>query len=81
VRAVGPGGHFLGQRHTRKHMRTAMVPAITHHRDHEGKYRDPLEVAREKVRWILENYQPAPLETAAQGELAQILAAADRELA
>jgi trimethylamine--corrinoid protein Co-methyltransferase len=81
VRAVGPGGHFLGQRHTRKHMRTAMVPAITHHRDHEGKYRDPLEVAREKVRWILENYQPDPLETAAQSELAQILAAADRELA
>jgi trimethylamine--corrinoid protein Co-methyltransferase len=81
IRAVGPGGHFLGQRHTRKHMRTAMVPAITHHRDHEGKYRDPLEVAREKVRWILENYQPNRLEGAQQTELAQILGAADRELA
>jgi trimethylamine--corrinoid protein Co-methyltransferase len=81
IRAVGPGGHFLGQRHTRRHMRTAMVPAITHHRDHEGKYRDPLEVAREKVRWILENYQPTPLDSATQAELARILAAADRELA
>jgi trimethylamine--corrinoid protein Co-methyltransferase len=81
IRAVGPGGHFLGQRHTRKHMRTAMVPAITHHRDYEGRYRDPLEVAREKVRWILENYQPDPLEMAAQSELAKILAAADGELA
>jgi trimethylamine--corrinoid protein Co-methyltransferase len=81
TRAVGPGGHFLGQRHTRRHMRTAMVPAITHHRDHEGKYRDPLEVAREKVRWILENYRPNPLEDAQQAELARILTAADRELA
>ena len=76
---VGPGGHFLGQKHTRKHMRTAMVPAITHQRDREGRYRDPLEVAREKVRWILDNYQPEPLEAAQKSELARILAAADRE--
>jgi trimethylamine--corrinoid protein Co-methyltransferase len=80
IRNVGPGGHFLRQKHTRKHMRTAMVPAITHSRDTQGKYRDPLEVAREKVTWILENYQPEPLETAKQAELAKILAAADREL-
>jgi hypothetical protein len=58
-----------------------MVPAVTHLRDHEVKYRDPLDVAREKVHWILDKYQPTPLESAAQAELAQILAAADRELA
>jgi trimethylamine--corrinoid protein Co-methyltransferase len=80
IRDVGPGGHFLRQKHTRKHMRTAMVPAITHSRDTQGKYRDPLEVAREKVTWILENYQPAPLEAAQRVELAKILATADREL-
>jgi hypothetical protein len=57
-----------------------MVPAITHHRDHEGRYRDPLEVAREKVRWILDNYQPEPLAGSQRAELAKILAAADREL-
>jgi trimethylamine--corrinoid protein Co-methyltransferase len=80
IRTVGPGGHFLAQKHTRKHMRTAMKPAITHHPGPDGKYRDPLEVAREKVAWILDNYQPEPLEGAKRAELARILAAADREL-
>lgn len=80
IRTVGPGGHFLAQKHTRKHMRTAMVPAITQNMDREGKYRDPLEVAREKVAWILENYQPEPLEKAKQAELTRILEAAQREL-
>jgi len=80
IRAVGPGGHFLAQKHTRRHMRAAMVPSVAQQMGKDGKYRDPLEVAREKVAWILENYQPAPLEKAKQTELARILQAADREL-
>ncbi len=80
VRAVGPGGHFLAQKHTRKHMRTSMVPAVTHQMAPVGGYRDPLEVAREKVTWILENYQPEPLEGTKQAELTRLLAAADSEL-
>ena len=39
-----------------------------------------LEVAREKVAWILENYQPEPLGEAKKAELTRILEAADREL-
>ena len=78
---VGPGGHYLSQRHTRKHMRPlAKKLGITHEIDAEGKYRDPLEVAREKVKWILENYEPEPLEKAKQVELTRILDAADKEL-
>ena len=80
IRKVGPGGHYLAQKHTRKHMRTAMVPGLGHQVDLEGKYRDPLEVARERVRWILENYQPEPLVDAKKAELTRILAAADKEL-
>jgi trimethylamine--corrinoid protein Co-methyltransferase len=80
IRDVGPGGHFLAQKHTRKHMRQAMEPGVTHQLGPDGKYRDPLEVAREKVKWILDNYQPQPLEEAKQAELARILDAADREL-
>jgi trimethylamine--corrinoid protein Co-methyltransferase len=80
IQNVGPGGHFLREKHTRKHMRTAMVPGIAHQAGSDGKYRDPLEVARERVRWILDNHQPEPLERAQQAELARILAAADREL-
>jgi trimethylamine--corrinoid protein Co-methyltransferase len=80
IRAVGPGGHFLAQKHTRKHMRTAMKPAITQQMDQDGNYRDPLEVARERVTWILNNYQPEPLEEARKAELTRILAVADREI-
>lgn len=80
IRAVGPGGHFLAQKHTREHMRTAMKAAITHQRGQDGKYRDPLEVARGKVEWILDNYQPEPLEEAKKAALTRILDAADREL-
>jgi trimethylamine--corrinoid protein Co-methyltransferase len=80
IAAVGPGGHFLRQKHTRTHMRTAMVPAITHQRDLQGRFRDPLEVAREKVAWILANHRPEPVDGAKQAELERILAAADGEL-
>lgn len=80
IRAVGPGGHFLSQKHTRKHMRTMMEMGVTHQMGQDGKYCDPLEVAREKVAWILNNYQPEPLEEAKKAELTRILAAADREL-
>jgi trimethylamine--corrinoid protein Co-methyltransferase len=80
IQNVGPGGHFLREKHTRRHMRSAMVPGITHQAGPDGRYRDPLEVAREKVRWILDNHRPEPLEAAQQAELRRILAAADREL-
>jgi trimethylamine--corrinoid protein Co-methyltransferase len=80
IRAVGPGGHFLAQKHTRKHMRTMLERGVTHQMDSAGKYRAPLEVAREKVNWILDNYQPEPLEEAKKAELTRILEAADREL-
>jgi hypothetical protein len=70
----------LAQKHTRKHMRGALKRAATHQLDQESKYRDPLEAARGKVAWILDNYQPEPLEEAKQAELARILDAADREL-
>jgi hypothetical protein len=58
-----------------------MVPGLGHQPGPDGKYRDPLEVARERVRWILDNHRPQSLEPAQQAELARILAAADRELA
>jgi hypothetical protein len=56
------------------------VPAITQQMTKDGGYRDPLEVAREKVAWILDSYQPEPLEAAKHAELVKILAAADQEL-
>jgi trimethylamine--corrinoid protein Co-methyltransferase len=78
--AVGPGGHFLAQKHTRKHMREVMRPALTHHPDSQGHYRDPVEVARERVASILASHQPEPLDPPKQAELQRILAAADQEI-
>jgi trimethylamine--corrinoid protein Co-methyltransferase len=80
IHAVGPGGHFLGQKHTRQHMRESMLRTITHELDSQNHYRDPREVARERVRWILKNHHPEPLDEAKQRELTRILAAADREI-
>ena len=81
IERVGPGGHFLAQKHTRKHMPQAMKRSLAHQLDKEGKYRDPLEVAREKAAWILNNHKPEPLEKAKQTELTRILQAAGQELA
>jgi len=80
IHAVGPGGHFLAQKHTRKYMRSSMVRGIAHQVGPDGKYRDPREVARERVKWILNNHQPEPLEDARQVELTRILNAAEREI-
>jgi trimethylamine--corrinoid protein Co-methyltransferase len=80
INSVGPGGHFLAQKHTRLHMRDSMKRAITHQVGPDGKYRDAREVAIEKTKWILDNHHPEPLEESKQKELTRILAIADEEL-
>jgi trimethylamine--corrinoid protein Co-methyltransferase len=81
VKAVGPRGHFLSQRHTRQHMRKLEFSELTAQLKEGGGYRDPIEVAQEKTNWILENHFPEPLDEAKQAELERILQAADQELA
>ncbi len=80
IEEVGPGGHFLAQKHTRKHMRHSMQRAITQQLDQEGNYLPALDAAREKFAWIYENHQPEPLEAAVQNELTHILDRAAEEL-
>jgi len=48
--------------------------------DAESKSRDPVEVARERIAWVLDNYQVEPLPEGQQKELNKILAAADKEI-
>ena len=80
IAEVGPGGHFLGNRHTRRHMRDAVRPAITHQAGPDGAYRDPVEVARERAEELWRDYRPEPLDEDKAAELTRILAAADAEL-
>jgi trimethylamine--corrinoid protein Co-methyltransferase len=80
IQAVGPGGHFLAQKHTRQHMRDSLKRAVTHQLDQNNQYMDPVDYARQKVEWILKNYHPEPLESGKQHELTRLLASADQEL-
>jgi trimethylamine--corrinoid protein Co-methyltransferase len=79
IKAVGPRGHFLSQKHTRDHMRRRRFSPLTNQPKPGGGYRDAIEVAREKVEWILENHRPEPVDEAVRGEFERILAAAERE--
>jgi trimethylamine--corrinoid protein Co-methyltransferase len=80
IKATGPRGQFLRHHHTRDNMRRRVFSDLTMQPGPGGSYRDPAEVAREKVNHILENHHPEPLPAAQQKEITHILAAADREL-
>ena len=75
-----PGDTSWRQQHARKFTREALRPALTHHAGPSGAYRDPTQVARERLHWIFENHHPQPLEARLQRELQRILAAADKEI-
>ena len=81
IDAVGPGGHFLGQRHTRRHMGESVLSAMTQVPGGSAeRYRDPLAEARERALQILDHYEPEPLAADVARELRSILEAADRDL-
>jgi len=80
IKEVGPRGHYLSHRHTRTHMRRRQFSDITRQPGPDGRIRDPIEVARERTDWILENHHPEPLAEAQQAELDRILKAAEGEL-
>ncbi len=78
IDTVGPGGHFLGQPHTRRHMRDAVLRSVSQEIGPDGQhYRDPVEVARERALDILEHYRPQPLGDDIRDELRGIVQAAD----
>jgi trimethylamine--corrinoid protein Co-methyltransferase len=80
INTVQPGGHFLSQKHTRQHMRTAMVRGVIQQLDEMGKYKHPVEYAREKTKWILDNHHPDPPSEYVQKEIDRILKTAEIEI-
>jgi trimethylamine--corrinoid protein Co-methyltransferase len=80
IQTVGPRGHFLRERHTRDHFRKRDYSEIVYIAETGGSYRDPLEIAKERTDWILENHHPEPLDEAQQAEFKRILQTAEREL-
>jgi len=82
IRAVGPGGNFLGQRHTRQHMRERWQPTLIDRRPYDQwleKQDGAREWALEKARRILQEYQPEPLSPELDAELLRIIASVEAE--
>ena len=82
IRNVGPGGNFLSQKHTLKHMREIFIPQFMDRRPYnvwEEKHDDGRDWALEKARKILSTHQPEPLDPAITNELMQIIAAVEKE--
>jgi trimethylamine--corrinoid protein Co-methyltransferase len=80
IKAVGPGGHFLGQKHTRRTIRDIFLPTLTHPSPMIDDSSPPeiRERARDKFQTILKEHQPEPLAPDVQVELQKIIDYAER---
>jgi trimethylamine---corrinoid protein Co-methyltransferase len=82
IRAVGPGGNFLKQKHTIRHMREVFLPQFMDRRPYnewQQKGDGPSDWALAKARQILETHQPEALEPGLSAELGRIIAAVEKE--
>ncbi|MGA2502603.1 MAG: trimethylamine methyltransferase family protein [Anaerolineales bacterium] len=78
IAAVGPGGNFLSQKHTLKHMRDLFLPQFMDRRPFnkwEAKQDDARDWALAKARTTLETHQPDPLDEKISTEMAKIISA------
>lgn len=81
IRAVGPGGNFLGQRHTRQYMRERWRPSLVDRRPYntwEAQRDGARQWAGEKARQILREHPLNPLEPKLEAELRAIIAGLER---
>lgn len=76
VDAVGPGGNFLAQKHTRKHMRKRWNPRYMDRRPYtmwEAEGDGAVEWATAEARRILESHEPEGLTSEVAAELARMI--------
>ncbi len=79
IEAVGPGGHFMAQKHTRRTIREIWIPELAHPAPTMSTKSSPdmRERARTAFERILKNHEPEPLSQDKQVELQSILEAAE----
>jgi trimethylamine--corrinoid protein Co-methyltransferase len=77
IKSVGPGSHFLREKHTREHIRDFTLGPITGEIYQGDERRPSREVALEEFNRINETYYPELLPIEKMVELEKILAAAD----
>ena len=83
IEAVGPGGHFLAQAHTRAHMRELWMPRFfgrdTWEQWESAGRPGPRERAHERVLQILAEHEPEPLDEDVDRELLRIIDSHQKE--
>jgi len=81
---VGPGGHFLGEKHTLQHFREGWVPEISDMDTFEVWQKNGSKaiarVAKEKTKEILAAHKVEPLPEDVEKEIARVLKRAEAEL-
>jgi trimethylamine--corrinoid protein Co-methyltransferase len=81
VHTVGPGGNYLAQKHTRRHMREIWLPKYFDRRTYEEwaeKNDDGRDWAREKAKEILRTHTPEPLDPKIISEFDRIISALEK---
>lgn len=81
VHAVGPGGNYLAQKHSRRHMRELWLPKYFDRRTYEewnAKGDDGRDWAREKARDILNTHEPEPLDPKIVSEFERIISSLEK---
>ena len=82
IKAVGPGGNFLTQKHTRQNMRDIFVPQFMDRR-HYNVWEEQKDGAQDwvqaKARQILDTHQPEAMDAALSEELGRIIASLENE--
>ena len=77
IKRVGPGGHFLQDDHTLNHFRDNWQPDLTDRKTYETwKMEGALSMGqrtKKKVRHILNNHRPQPLQAEAEAQIDKIL--------
>ena len=78
---VGPGGHYLAQKHTRNHMRDLFLPQFLDRRPYsewEAKKDDARDWALAKARKLLKDHQPDPLDEKISQEFDKIIKSVEK---
>ncbi len=81
IAKVGPGGHYLAQKHTRQHARELFRPEFMDRRPYsewETRKDDARDWALAKAMRILSEHQPDPLDPKISAEMAKIIESVER---
>jgi trimethylamine--corrinoid protein Co-methyltransferase len=84
IRKVGPGGHFLAERHTLRHVRDELwMPKISDRVSYASwkasGEKNIVDVAKERVRTILMEHKPELLDETVREEINQIVKRYEKE--